>query len=248
MLIGLLTDLHANREALEACLAHAESRSVQRYAVLGDIVGYGADPRWVLDTVRALTDGGRGWCVLGNHDAAMIAPPRQHLRPEALQVLHWTQQQLDAAQLDYLRGLPLSVQHDDLLFVHANAWAPADWAYIDGVMEAGRSLRATRATVTFCGHMHDPLLYHMDDVGRVLDFQPTPGVPVPLGMRRRWLSIPGSVGQPRDGNPAACYATFDTVQRLLTYHRVPYDVVSAARKVRDAKLPPRLGDRLESGW
>jgi diadenosine tetraphosphatase ApaH/serine/threonine PP2A family protein phosphatase len=247
MLLAVLTDIHANREALEACLEHARARGAQAYAVLGDIVGYGADPAWVVDRVRELT-APQGWCVLGNHDAAMIQPPRKQLRPEALQVLQWTRQQLSDAQLEFIRGLPMHIEFEDLLFVHANAWAPAQWEYIDGVMEAGRSLRATRATITFCGHMHDPMLYNMDTDGRVLDFAPPPDAPVPLGKRRRWLAIPGSAGQPRDGNPAACYALYDDARRVLTYHRVPYDAATAARKVRDAGLPPRLGDRLESGW
>jgi diadenosine tetraphosphatase ApaH/serine/threonine PP2A family protein phosphatase len=121
------------------------------------------------------------------------------------------------------------------------------WDYVTGVLEAGRSLAATRCRYTFCGHVHDPALYHVDTNGRVQHFAPVPGISIPLTARRRWLAIPGSVGQPRDGVPAACYALFDASIGMLSYFRVPFDTESAARKVRAAGLPQRLGDRLESG-
>jgi len=131
--------------------------------------------------------------------------------------------------------------------VHANAWAPADFEYVSGALEAGRSLRATRSRITFCGHVHEPVLYHMGLTQRVETFHPVPGSPIPLSAARRWLAVAGSAGQPRDGNPAACYATFDEVDHLYTLWRVPYDYTEASRKVRAAGLPQRLADRLQGG-
>ena len=96
-----------------------------------------------------------------------------------------------------------------MLFVHANAYAPAEWDYIQGRLEAVRSLHATPCHYTFCGHMHEPKLFHLSGTGKAGDFTPTPGVPIPVPPHRQWLVIPGSAGQPRDGNPAACYAIFD---------------------------------------
>ena len=107
---------------------------------------------------------------------------------------------------------------------------------------------ATACVQTFCGHVHVPAMYHLSSVGKVGYFIPTAGVNVPLSVRLKWLAVIGSVGQPRDHNPAACYALLDDTTNLLTYVRIPYDVDTAARKVRDAGLPLVLGIRLERGY
>jgi diadenosine tetraphosphatase ApaH/serine/threonine PP2A family protein phosphatase len=246
MLLALMTDLHANREALEACLAHAQQQGVSQYAFLGDLVGYGADPGWVVQTVMEYTKRG-AWVVMGNHDAGLFQEDRQGMNPVARQVVEWTRSQLSQPQLDFLRALPYRVELDEVLLVHANAWAPDKWEYIDGVMEAMRSMHACKAQITFCGHVHAPTLYHMTMTGKTGEFLPTPENSIPLSRQRRWLAIPGSVGQPRDGNPAACYASFDTETQELTFFRVPYDHDSAARKVLAAGLPAALANRLLTG-
>lgn len=246
MLIAFITDIHANREAFEACLAHAEQHGAQRYAFLGDFVGYGADPAWVVDTVMRYVDEG-AVALLGNHDAAAAQAPRDRLNADARQVIAWTRERLDARQLAFLANLPLRHEDGPCLYVHANAYAPADFEYVTGAFEAGRSMRSTRARVTFCGHVHEPMLYHMGVNQRTEEFVPIPGSAIPLSASRRWLALPGSCGQPRDGNPAACYATFDEIGSLLTFWRVPYDHEGAARKVRAAGLPQRLATRLEGG-
>ena len=246
MKIAVITDLHANREAVQAVLDHAQARGAEQHAFDGDFVGYGADPAWVVDKVRELVRGG-AWAVQGNHDAAVADLPGPHMRPDARRVVEWTQAQLDAAQRDFLAGLPLTQEHDDLLFVHASAAEPAAWAYVHGRVEAAQSLLATARRITFCGHMHEPRLYHLSAVGRTGDFVPVPGVPIPLLGSRRWLAIPGSSGQPRDGDPAACYALYDSACSELVYWRVPYDVERAAAKIRAAELPPVLARRLLDG-
>lgn len=246
MLLALMTDLHANREAVSACLAHAQQQNVSRYVFLGDLIGYGADPGWVLQTVMEHVDQ-RSWAVVGNHDIAVLQDDRQNMNPVARQVVDWTREQLNAGQLDFIRKLPYRIEWQDLLFVHANAWAPDKWEYIDGVMEAMRSMHATKAAITFCGHVHLPTLYHMTLTGKTGEFLPTPENSIPLSKQRRWLVIPGSTGQPRDGNPAACYATFDTETQDLTYFRVPYDHETAAKKILDAGLPAALASRLLTG-
>ncbi|CAN5263135.1 metallophosphoesterase family protein [soil metagenome] len=247
MRLAILTDLHANREALGACLAHAERQKAEQYAFLGDLVGYGADPEWVIDTVIDYV--GRGAHVLvGNHDIDLVGPDRQGMHQVARSVVDWTRSRLSETQLAFVRALPYRIELPDLLLVHANAWAPEKWEYVDGPMDATRSLYACSAHVTFCGHVHMPALYNMTLAGKTGRFTPIPDAPIPLGKTRRWLAIPGSVGQPRDGNPAACYAIFDTVSEVLTYFRVPYDTVTAAQKVLDAGLPIGLAERLLTGF
>ncbi len=246
MLIAFLTDLHANREAVSACLAHAKEQGVTQYAFLGDLVGYGADPAWVLDTVMEYASRG-AYVLMGNHDIALIEEERKGMNPVAYQVVEWTRAQLSPERLSFISNLPFRIEMQELLFVHANAWAPEKWEYIDGAMEATRSMHATKAQITFCGHVHMPTLYHMTMTGKTGEFVPAPENSIPLSKQRRWLVIPGSVGQPRDGNPAACYATFDTVTQDLTYYRVPYDANTAAEKIIAAGLPASLGQRLITG-
>jgi len=246
MKLALVTDLHANREAVSAVMAHAQAQGAQRYAFLGDYVGYGADPAWVVDLVRGHVAHG-AIAVRGNHDEAVVIGPRPTMVPDACQVVEWTREHLNAEQLDFLAACPMSATNGDCLFVHANAYAPAEWDYIQGRTEAIRSLHATDRRFTFCGHVHDPALFHLTATGKAGNFTPTPGVPIPLSPQRRWLAIPGSTGQPRDGNPAACYAMFDTASATLTFHRVAYDVDAAAAKVRAAGLPEALARRLIHG-
>jgi diadenosine tetraphosphatase ApaH/serine/threonine PP2A family protein phosphatase len=244
--IALLPDVHANREALSACLDHARGRGADRYVFLGDLVGYGADPGWVIDTTERLVAQG-GAAVLGNHDLAVTEEAGRPMQPEARRAVEWTRSQLSDAQRDFLASLPIQIDERDRLFVHTNAWAPRGWEYIREPFDAGRSLRATACRLTFCGHTHEPSLYHMAADGRVSPFQPVPGTEIPLALPRRWLVIPGSVGQPRDGNPASCYALFDDSHTAVTFFRVPYDFETAARKILQAGLPEIFSTRLTIG-
>lgn len=246
MKIALITDLHGNRESVGAVVEHARREGAQFWALLGDFVGYGADPGWVVDLVQELLQEG-GVAVMGNHDAAVVKGPSPTMIPEARQVVAWTRERLAPAQLEFLASLPLQASDGDSLYVHANAFAPAEWAYVDSRVAAVASLQATRCRYTFCGHMHNPMLYHLSPTGKAGDFRPEPGVTISLSTQRQWLVIPGSAGQPRDGNPAACWAMFDTDGALLTFHRVPYDHQAAGAKIQAAGLPQRLAARLQDG-
>jgi diadenosine tetraphosphatase ApaH/serine/threonine PP2A family protein phosphatase len=246
MKYAILSDLHANRQAIEAVIDDARRRGAQRWALLGDFVGYGADPAWVVDTVRDLVRGG-AIAIQGNHDAATVAGFSPQMRQQVESLIQWTRSQLDPDQLKFLADLPYTHEEGDLLFTHANAFAPRQWAYIEGRSEAVRSMMATHCRVTFCGHMHDPRLFHLSSIGKAGEFVPTAGVPVPLMAQRNWLVIPGSAGQPRDGNPAACYAMYDSLERSLTLWRVPYDIETASQRILDAGLPAEMARRLRQG-
>ncbi|MCU7369657.1 metallophosphoesterase family protein [Paucibacter sp. O1-1] len=243
MKLALITDLHANREALTAVLAHAQSQGCDGHAFLGDYVGYGGDPGWVLDRVRELVDQG-ALAVMGNHDSAVVHGALPTMREDARAAAAWTREQLSTEQLRFLAELPMTASRGDCLFVHANAFAPEGFEYIQGRAEAMRSLQATDRAYTFCGHMHEPMLYHLSGTGKAGDFCPVPGVEIPLLSHRQWLIIPGSCGQPRDGNPEACYACFDTETGLLSFQRVPYDVEAAAARIRSSGLPEAVAERL----
>jgi diadenosine tetraphosphatase ApaH/serine/threonine PP2A family protein phosphatase len=245
-MIALLADIHGNREAMAACLADAERKAAERYVFLGDLVGYGADPGWVID--RAMEYVARGAiAILGNHDAA-AAGRQVAMNETAAAAIAWTRGKLDAAQRDFLEKLSLSVEDGERLYVHASADEPARWHYVLDAYRARKSLEATPARQTFCGHVHSPALYLLSQTDKLFGFRPTAGVAIPLLGNRRFLAVLGAVGQPRDHNPAACYALLDEARNMLTYVRVPYDVASAARKIRDAGLPAVLAARLEQGY
>src|SRR5450759_565176 len=245
MIIALLSDVHSNLEALNACLKHAGENGATRYVFLGDLVGYGADPQAVVDTVRSYASKG-AIAVKGNHDEA-IEKRAGYMNDAAKDSINWTRNALSAECRTFLSSLPLVLHEGAMCFVHASAAAPARWDYVDSPGAAQRSAKAAQVTYTFSGHVHDQALYFEGVQGKWSAFQPKPGAAVPVGNNRGWLAIVGSVGQPRDGRTAAAYALFDPQRERITFHRVAYDHLAAARKVRQAGLPELHAYRIEKG-
>ena len=245
MLLALFSDIHANRQAFAACLDTARARGAQRLIFLGDFVGYGGDPEWVVETAIALIADG-AVAVRGNHDQA-ISTPSETMNAEAQVAIEWTRDRLSAAQRRFLADLPLALEEEDRLYVHSEASQPERWRYVQGTPDAARSMIATSAHATFCGHIHKPALYSMSATAKMTGFVPVAGVPINLLRGRQWLAVLGSVGQPRDRNPAAAFALYDTATREITFCRVPYDVEAAAQRIRDCGLPLWLAERLFIG-
>jgi diadenosine tetraphosphatase ApaH/serine/threonine PP2A family protein phosphatase len=243
--LAIFADIHANRQAFGACLEAARAHGAERMVLLGDYVGYGADPEWSVDAVMGLVGAG-ALAVRGNHDNA-IGSGSETMNAEAQAAIEWTRGRLGSAQRRFLADLPLTLAEDDRLYVHSEASNPARWRYVQSAADAARSMIATPAHVTFCGHIHQPALYSMSSTSKMTSFVPISGVPVQLLKGRQWLAVLGSVGQPRDGDPAACFALFDTSSCEITYCRVPYDVETAARRIRENGLPLWLADRLAIG-
>jgi diadenosine tetraphosphatase ApaH/serine/threonine PP2A family protein phosphatase len=251
MLIALLTDIHGNREAFDACYAEALSLGAEKFAYLGDLVGYGADPSYIVD--RVAEDFARGaLCVMGNHDLAAVQGPSDRMNAPARAAIEWTAGKLDRAQLAFLAAMPFTATGRneaglETLYVHAEASAPERFIYVTGEEVAERSLNATSAQVSFCGHVHRPQLYHRAPGKPAAPFLPSAGVPTPLARSRRWLAVLGSVGQPRDGNPLAAFALHDDARGVLRFIRAPYDVDKTAQKILAAGLPAFLAERLYQG-
>ncbi len=246
MRIAFLADIHANLEALNACLADLEGRSIDKLVFLGDIVGYGADPGPCVDVVRDYCARG-AVALLGNHDEAASGDTKFKLNSAAGAAISWTRSVLNAEQLAFLRALPLQVTDEKRLYVHASAANSATFPYIHSLREAGESLQATPAAFTVVGHVHDPALYHISATGKVMGFIPISFTPIPMSSQRRWLAVMGAVGQPRDGNPSAAYGILDTASAEVTFVRVPYDIDTAQAKIRAAGLPDVLWKRLAVG-
>ncbi|MBT0570505.1 metallophosphoesterase family protein [Curvibacter sp. CHRR-16] len=247
MRLALLSDIHSNMQAFEACLEHLSTQHIDHIALLGDLVGYGADPRAVVERAMALQAAG-ATVLQGNHDQSAAEPPEQ-TRNLGQVTAQWTHRQLNLAQQRWLRDLPLTHQIDAALLVHASADAPAQWRYVYDERVASDSLGACSPDIHWVlgGHVHQQMLYYRGAGDQLMRFTPQAGVPIPVPRHRQWLATVGSVGQPRDGNPAAMYCVLDTSKAQITFHRVDYDYLAAAQAIRAAGLPPFFADRLEEG-
>lgn len=245
MRIAVFTDIHANREALEACLADARRIGFDKLVFLGDLVGYGPDPQWVVDTVATEVQRG-ALAVLGNHDAATLKRD-DTMTEHAARAMVWTRGALNDKALAFLAALPLTVTLEDALFVHASARTPERWPYIIDRLGADACLAACEDRLIFVGHTHQPAMFHQLPGRPSQHFRPLANKPVPLTGRRRWAIVVGSVGQPRDQNPAAAWGFYDTGDNSYTQCRVAYDVETTVAKIAAADLPSWLGQRLTIG-
>jgi predicted phosphodiesterase len=248
--ILVLSDIHANLEALDACLASAPAWDV--VVNLGDIVGYGASPNEVSDRSREL---GKIF-VRGNHDkAATGIMDLEDFNPMAAAAAMWTRDQLSAENMEWLRSLPHGpVALPDFPEVQLVHGSPNDEdEYVVSLGDALAPLITLSGPLTFFGHTHLQGGFFAN--GSAADgFRPeyrtvgqAESVSLHLKSETRYLINPGSVGQPRDGDWRAAYALFDTDAQIVHFHRTPYNLKSAQDRIFAAKLPPRLATRLASG-
>lgn len=245
--IGLFADLHSNLEAFEACMAKAEELGVTRMVFLGDIVGYNADPAALIERIAALVDSKKAIAVVGNHDEAIFKDYRHQMNTSANAAIEWTKTQLQDSHVQFLKSLPLIIKEEKICFVHASAHNPSDWNYVTDSMSAWRCAQNSGKSYTFVGHAHEQALFYQSAVGKLIRFAPHPGDEIPVLQHRQWVGVVGSLGQPRDGNPEACFAVFEPDSEALTFHRASYDYFTAAEKVRRAGLPEDLANRLITG-
>lgn len=247
MKIALLSDIHANLHALQACLAHARAQGVNQLAFLGDLVGYGSAPAPVLDIIMQLAHEG-AWVIRGNHDTLAVDVPETPATMDEAGA-QWTHEHTNAAQHMFLKQLPLTLRDGNLLLVHASVDAPQSWHYVDQPRRAALSLAAADEDVRYVlgGHVHQQTLFYQGTGRQLIEFKPTPNKGVPVTARRRWLATVGSVGQPRDGRTDAMYTLFDRSRQTMTFYRVPYDHLAAAAAIRASGLPESFAQRLETG-
>src|SRR5689334_22872 len=178
MIIGLLSDIHANLEALEGCLAHSRSQRVERYVFLGDFVGYGADPQRVVEIIERYTLDG-ALAIKGNHDEA-VAKDAGYMNESARAAIVWARHTLSDSQKSFLSSLPMCSREQDMCFVHASADAPSRWNYIDSTSAAAKSVYAANVAYTFSGHVHDQQLFFQNSEQKMSAFVPIPGTPIPV--------------------------------------------------------------------
>jgi diadenosine tetraphosphatase ApaH/serine/threonine PP2A family protein phosphatase len=237
--------VHGNLEALTAVLADARTQGARSLLCLGDLVGYGADPVPCVERVGEQASA----MVAGNHEhGALGLLDLRWFNPWARAAALWTGEQLDAPHRDYLSGLPLVGAVDDATLVHASPRNPEEWDYLVSAEDGLQVFGDFSTRLCFVGHSHLAGVWSMgsggpDHAGRL----EAPEARVPLEDGRRYLINVGSVGQPRDRDPRACYAIWDPEARSVAIRRVPYDHAAAARKILAAGLPRALADRLAHG-
>lgn len=239
----VVSDVHANLAALEAVLHDANPFDV--IWCLGDMVGYGPDPNACIDRLREHPH----MCLAGNHDWAVLGKlDIRGFNADARIANQWTQGVINQAARDYLRNLPPLRVEQGYTLAHGSPRQPI-WEYILDPLTAELNFTAFETQICLVGHTHVPVSFYISDDNDDGPCEPRPpryGKVVSLA-DGRWIINPGSVGQPRDGDPRLCYVTVDREANFLQYHRVPYPVSEAQRAIVEAGLPTGLAYRLAAG-
>ena len=251
MRYAILSDIHSNLEALNAVLDHLASQRIDRYLCLGDMVGYGADPEACLSRLQACEAQG----VCGNHDWACAGKfDLQWFHDVARQAILWTRDRLSVTDLDWLRGLPLVRAEDSVTWVHGTLRHPERFDYLVELAQGVDTAKSCQTPFCLVGHTHVPIVLEYDlrhqRVSRLLTLPSelaTVNVVIDDPGRFRYVMNPGSVGQPRDGDPRASVGILDTQAGTFSVHRLGYEIAVAQDKIRRANLPELLAERLALG-
>ncbi|HEX2016937.1 MAG TPA: metallophosphoesterase family protein [Solirubrobacteraceae bacterium] len=242
MRVAVLSDVHGNRHALEAVLEDVSGQDCSALWCLGDVVGYGADPDACVELVAEHST----LCLAGNHDLAVTGEiPMDDFSRGAALAARWTQEIITAENLSYLSGLRPQAEGHPVGLYHASPRDPV-WEYVLSALLAELCLDEQPARVCLVGHSHVALSFWR------AEGQPATGEPQRAGSEldlssSEWLLNPGSVGQPRDGDPEAAWLLLDTDRWSAEFRRVPYDIAGAAAAIRAARLPDSLAERLRYG-
>lgn len=239
MRYAVLADIHSNLEALDVVLADAKDQKCTHYSCVGDVVGYGANPKECLDIVRDMNMP----CVKGNHDEYCSSNEElEGFNPHAAQAVGWTRNQLSDDDRQWLKDLKYVRLVASFSMVHATLDGPQRWGYVFDKLAAAASFTYQNTSVCFFGHTHVPVAFIRDTFvrgGTYSKFKVEPG--------KKYFVNVGAVGQPRDGNPKAAYVVYDLNEGTIEIRRLDYDIAKAQKKILAAGLPPRLAERLAFG-
>ncbi len=241
MRYGIFSDVHSNIEAFEAVVEAYKKESIDKYFCIGDVVGYGANPRECIESINRLV----AVTVAGNHDWGSVKLfPMDYFNPLAAEALLWTNRQLDSGCAYFLESLKLVYQDSSLTLVHGTLNEPQQFNYMLDSETADATFRLQDTKVCFVGHTHIAGIFKRDEDGNITYLRK---LVLSLEEGNSYIVNAGSVGQPRDGNNKAVFCIYDTVLKTLEIKRVPYDIAKTRKKIIDAGLPQYLGDRLSSG-
>ncbi len=243
MRYAIIGDIHANLAAFTAVLEDIKRQGeVENIWCLGDIVGYGPDPHECIELLRQF----KHICVAGNHDLAAIGKvDTTAFNPDAATACHWTARHLATSDRVYLENLREVLTVDDFTIVHGSPREPI-WEYLISTGIARENFRRFKSQFCLVGHSHAPLVFVQDKEGKCSASHFTPNVKLALAENRMIIN-PGSVGQPRDGDPQASYAIFDSQTRFIRLCRIPYDIEETQNRMVERGLPLRLAARLSRG-
>jgi diadenosine tetraphosphatase ApaH/serine/threonine PP2A family protein phosphatase len=240
--IGIFSDIHGNLQALDMILrVLTENEQVDQLYCCGDIVGYGGNPNECCERIRSID------CptVAGNHDhAALAMTDISYFNEIAKTAIRWTGEVLKPENVEYLRSLPMQIEDEEVLIVHASPKEPEAWNYILTLGDARMNFEFFKHKVCFIGHSHQPFIIEYSEGSLSCPSDPR----VAVVDDRRYLVNVGSVGQPRDGNPDACYALYDRAEKYIEIKRITYDLDGAKQAILGNNLPQQLADRLNHGW
>jgi diadenosine tetraphosphatase ApaH/serine/threonine PP2A family protein phosphatase len=243
--IAAITDIHANLPALEAVLAAIDKTGTDEVWCLGDVLGYGVEPDACASLVRERC----AVSLVGNHDLAVLgALDVDSFSEAAAAAVEWTRANVSEETLSFLRELGPADEREGIGLFHASPRDPV-WEYVLSGEQADAGMEANRRRIGLIGHSHVALFFNRPEHGsgdEIRGAQASDGAVLELG-DGAWLINPGSVGQPRDGDPRAAWLELDTDAETGRFHRVPYDVDRAAAPIVAAGLPNRLADRLYTG-
>ncbi len=238
----IIGDIHSNWDALDAVLKDIDGQEADRFLCVGDLVGYGAEPQKCIRAVRE-----RDFtCVAGNHDHAAIARlDISYFNEHAREAVLWTRQRLSVGNVEYLGGLSLVETIDGLTVAHGTVHAPDLFGYIETVFAAQVSFHAMVTEIAFLGHSHVPIAFLENEGQDSVTY--TQSTEIELRHAPKAIVNVGSVGQPRDDDPRACYAVYDQETQTVELRRIEYDIEHAQAKIRKAGLPDVLAARLALG-
>ncbi|RUA16922.1 MAG: metallophosphoesterase [Clostridia bacterium] len=247
MRIAVISDIHANVIALQRVLKKVDALQPDALWCLGDVVGYGPEPEACVSVVRKRA----AICLAGNHDLATIgALDLARFNPVAREAILWQRDHLSEDSMTWLATLPVKTARADVTLAHGSPRSP-EWEYVDDASVAADNYDAFETALCLIGHSHLAIAWRLYEQNNHIHAElrtESRGQPLPLTPQDKWLLNPGSVGQPRDGDPRAAFALLDTDARQWTWFRLAYDIEAVEDAIIAAGLPALLGRRLHLGW
>lgn len=241
MRYGILADIHSNLEAFIEVKKQRETENIDKFICLGDIVGYGANPKECIIQSKEMFDviiaGNHDWAAAGTFDLLCF---NQYAR----EAVKWTKEIIDEAEANFLKSLPLIKEVDDFILVHGSLYHPDDFNYILNLPEALKAFNNMQQHICFIGHSHAPAIFVK---GENLSIDYLDVSKIKMAPEKKYIINVGSVGQPRDGNPKACFCIYDTDTKIAEIKRVSYPVEKTQNKIINAGLPYFLATRLAGG-
>ena len=237
----IFSAVHSNLEAIQSFCRATENIPHDKKVCLGDIVGYNADPNPVVSWIREEID----LTLAGNHDYYVLNPMNaSHLNPAAYQACAWTRSTLTKNNKEFLDALPVEKEEDGIYWVHSSPFEPTEWHYVSTMRSAEKNFDYFEQAICFLGHSHLPGIFEKNKNNEIYSYDASK---LELDPESRYIINVGSLGQPRDGNPDPVFVFYDSMSRVVEFHRFSYDLSSTQQKIRACGLPSYLADRLSNG-